>query len=144
MELRPRPFGRSHKGYVRIGVRRWIKDPEGDLVVPEHIARMERADYLAAMKASEIHRAAVRDNPSRPEQLDSGFFEPEIFTVRRSQNKSTYLQRHPDMMEPTMNNENRLNRSKRNLSPASSISADNAVAVKIEERDNHFINEFSY
>ena len=137
MELRPRPWGRQYKGWARVGVRRWIKDPAERIVIPDRIKKMEYDDYIAARKESEAHRSAVKDNPSRPEQLDSGFFEPEIFTVR-SLTKAHYLQRHPDMMEPTMNGQNRSNRSKRNLSPASSLSADIAVAVKMEGRiQNH-------
>ena len=133
MAIRPRPWGRRYKGYTRVAVRKWIKDPAGRVVIPDHILRMDYEEYKAATKASEAHRAAVKDDPPRPNQLDSGFFEPEIYTVRRSP-KRKYLQRHPDMMEPTMNGQNRSNRSKRPLSPVSVLSADDQVVTKLEER----------
>ena len=130
MALRPRAYGHEYRGYTRVAVRRWIKDPEQRVVVPSHLANMTPKAYAKALRDAEKHRAAVKDNPPRPEQLDSGFFEPEIYTVRRSKNKSGYLQRHPDMMEPTMNGQNRSNRSKNEPEPV--VSADNLV-VKIEE-----------
>ena len=112
MELRPRPFGREFPGYARVAVKKWIKDPGNRMVIPDHIAKLTSHQYQKAMKASEKHRAAVKDNPDRPEQLDSGFFEPEIFTIRRPNKSKAYLQRHPDMVEPTMNDENSPKRMK--------------------------------
>ena len=128
MELRPRPPGREFRGHTRVSVRRWIKDPAERLIVPDHILNMSERSYMVAVRASERHRADIKDNPQRPPQLDSGFFEPEIFTFRRSTNQKKYLVRHPDMMEPT----SAAKPIKRSSSKSSNLSADSKV-VKLEE-----------
>ena len=130
MELRPRPPGREYRGYTRVAVRRWIKDPAERVVVPEHIANLSSSGYAKAFLESERHRAAVKKAPKIPAPLDSGFYEPEILTVRRSNNKRRYLQRHPDMKEPTSSQNGSSSKSSNN--EKSSKSSKSSKSFKVE------------
>ena len=144
MELRPRPPGREYRGYTRVAVRRWIKDPAEEFYVPPEIERLSEIGFYVLRREAEKHRSAIKNKPQRPAHLDKDFPEPEIFTVRRSVNKAKYLQRHPDMMEPYLGDKrpsssSSISSSSKSSSKTSSkvarlstLSAD-TVAVKIEE-----------
>ena len=117
MALRPRPMRR--RGYTRVSVRKWIKDPEQRVIIPDHVRLMSDYRYGQARKESKDHRNAVKDNPNRPGTLDSGFYEPEIFTTRRpSESSKKYLTRHPDMTEPTPSGGRSSGRRSRSSSPS--------------------------
>ena len=88
------------KGYTRVAVRKWIKDPSGRVRVPDHIRILTRSEYKVEKERSKSHSSAAEKNSSRPLWLDSDFYEPEIFTVRRTDNRP-YLKRSIDMVEPT-------------------------------------------
>ena len=100
MELRPGPFAQKlAKGYLRMSNRRWIKDP-GHIEVPDHIARMSSAERKTARAESKSRRAEYKKSPVRPAPLDSGFYEPEIYTTSRRSGGKPYLQRQV-IMDPT-------------------------------------------
>ena len=107
--VRPRPRGYEHRGYTRVSSRRWIKATADTVVVPPHIQWLSFGDYRRAMAESVKHRDEVKDNPQRPDRLEGDFYEPEIFTVRRS-NPERYLKRQDSMDEPTENGETRSKR----------------------------------
>ena len=100
--LRPRPKGKpmEFKGYTRVAVRKWIKDPCGQFRVPDHLQFSTRSEYKKEKERSKIHSSAAEKNPSRPSWLEKDFYEPEIFTVRRTDDRP-YLKRSTDMVEPT-------------------------------------------
>ena len=134
MHLRPRPRGMEHRGYTRVSARRWIKDPIDEPVVPSRIKWMSFGEYRRAMRESEDHRAAVKDCPQRPGQLEDDFYEPEIFSVRRS-DKSGYLQRQDTMDEPCKDGENQSKHGRYSRKYRSSPIQPIPAAIKVERDD---------
>lgn len=132
MALRPRPPGREYRGYTRVAVRKWIKDPAERMIVPEHILNMSESEYNRAFKVSVAHHNAAKKEIKRPSQLDSGFFEPEIYTVR-SKYPRKYLERQSSMMEPELGVK-RSSKSSSSSSSSSKIQKLSAGGIKTEER----------
>ena len=104
MELRPRPLRpwgqKIAKGYVRLSNRRWIRDT-GNISVPDEFAHYTSQEHKDARAESKSARRAAKASPQRPAPLDSGFYEPEIATLRRRSNDKPYLQRQPAMDSPS-------------------------------------------
>ena len=128
----------EHRGYTRVSARRWIKDPHQRIIVPPHIQWLSIGDYRRAMAESVDHRDAVKDCPQRPDQLVDDFYEPEIYTVRRS-DTSTYLQRQDTMDEPCAYGETQAKRSrysrdrKKMANQESTVTAD--IKVEVPDKD---------